>query len=195
MILWCADPLNFTIHKKGDRKDARNYRGISVINSISKLFDMVLCLRLERWFTPYREQAGAQRGRGCLEHVVTLHILTDLARKKRKRLFVTFIDFSKAYDLVPRHILIRTLKRLGCGMVMLVDIGAMYSLTESVIGTALFATNLGIRQGSPTSCLLFVIYVNDLIKLVKENCEDDGFLKWLHVLILMNDTVMLSSSR
>ncbi len=48
---------------------------------------------------------------------------------------------------------------------------------------------------SPTSCLLFVIYVNDLIKLVKENCEDDGFLKWLHILILMDDTVLLSTSR
>ncbi len=80
-------------------------------------------------------------------------------------------------------------------MVMLGIIGAMYSVTESVIGTAVFATTLGVRQGSPTSCLLFVIYVNDLIKLVKENCEDDGFLKWLHILILMDDTVLLSTSR
>ncbi len=71
----------------------------------------------------------------------------------------------------------------------------MYSVTETVISTAVFTTTLGVRQGSPTSCLLFVIYVNDLIKLIKENCEDDGFLKWLHVLILMDDTVLLSTSR
>ena len=154
----------FTIFKKGDRKDAKNYRGISIINSIAKLFDMVLCSRLEQWFTPYREQAGAQKGRGCLEHIVTLRILTDLAKKKKKKLFVTFIDFSQAYDLVPRHILIRILKRLGCGAVMLAVIAAMYSVTESVIGTAVFTVTMGVRQGSPTSCLLFVLYVNDLIK-------------------------------
>ena len=34
-----------------------------------------------------------------------------------------------------------------------------------------------------------------MIKLIKENCENDGFVKWLHVLILMDDTVLLSTSR
>ena len=36
----------FTIFKKGSRSDANNYRGISVINSITKLFDSILCCRL-----------------------------------------------------------------------------------------------------------------------------------------------------
>lgn len=36
----------FNIFKKGNRRDTKNYRGISVINSIAKLFDMV-CTRLE----------------------------------------------------------------------------------------------------------------------------------------------------
>ncbi len=118
-------------------------------------------------------------------------ILTDLARKKKRKLFVIFIDFSRAYDLVPRHMLMRILKRLGCGVIMLAIIGAMYSVTESVIGTAVFAATFGVRQGSRTSCLLFILYVNDLIKLIIDNCRDDGFLKWLH----RDDTVLLSTSR
>ena len=138
----------FTIFKKGDRKDTKNCRGISIINSIDKLFDMVICLRLEQWFTPYRDQAGAQKRRGCLEYIVTLRILTDLARKKKKKLFVTLIDLSQTYDLVPKHMLIRLLKRLGCGAVMLAVIAAMYSVTESVIGTVVFTATLGVRQGS-----------------------------------------------
>ncbi len=108
---------------------------------------------------------------------------------------MAFIDFSKACDLVPRHILVRILKRLGCGMIMLSAICAMYSVTDSVIGTVVFAVTMGVCQGSPTLCLLFILYVNNLITMIKDNCGDDGFLKWLHVLILMENTVLLSTSR
>ncbi len=35
------------IFKKGDKNDVTNYRGISIINSMAKLYDMVLCSRLK----------------------------------------------------------------------------------------------------------------------------------------------------
>ena len=87
------------------------------------------------------------------------------------------------------------LKRLGCGAVMLAALIAMYHATHYVIGTAIITATVGVRQGSPTSCILFVLFVNDLIKLIKDNCGLDGFLSWLHVLVLMDDTVILSTSR
>lgn len=37
-----------TIFKKGDRKNPGNYRGINIMSSIAKLYDMVLCCRLEQ---------------------------------------------------------------------------------------------------------------------------------------------------
>ncbi len=86
--LWMKAKFH-TLFKKGDRKDTKNCRGISVINSVSELLDMVLCSRLGMWFTPCREQAGAQKGRGCTEDVITLRILTDIARRKKKKLLVT----------------------------------------------------------------------------------------------------------
>ena len=87
------------------------------------------------------------------------------------------------------------MKRLGCGAVMLLALISMYKTTQSIIGTALVTTCMGVRQGSPTSCLLFVLFVNDLIKLFKERCGPDGFLAWLHLLVFMDDTVILSTSR
>ena len=105
------------------------------------------------------------------------------------------MDFSQAYDRVPRFMLFCVLKRLGCGMVMLSALVAMYQVTQSVIGAAIITAAIGVRQGSPTSCLLFVIYINDLIKMLKEGCSSDGFLSWLHVLVMMDDTVLLSTSR
>ena len=149
----------------------------------------------QSWFTPYREQAGSQKGRGCLEHIVTLRLLTDFAKKKKCKLFVTFVDFAQAYDLVPRQILFKILQRLGCGGVMLAAIIAMYRITDSILGTVLIPATIGVRQGSPTSCLLFILYVNDFIKLVKESCAPDGFLSWLHLLVMMDGTVLLATSR
>ena len=77
---------------------------------------------------------------------------------------------------------------------MMCALVVMYRLTQSLIGTTLITFALGVRQGSPTSCLLFIIFVNDLIKLIKEGCDPDGFLAWLHVLVLMDDTVLLSTT-
>ena len=83
----------------------------------------MLCGRLENSFTPYREQAGAQKGRGCIEHIVTLRLLTGYAKKKKHNLFVTLVDFSQAYDLAPNHILFEVLKRLGYGVVISATLG------------------------------------------------------------------------
>ena len=124
-----------------------------------------------------------------------LRLLCDMARRKKLKLYVTFIDFSQAYDRVPRHVLCNVLRRLGCGSVMLCALIAIYTLTESWLGTVLILMTVGVRQGSPTSCLLFTVLVNDLIKMVKEGCELDGFLQWLHILVLMDDTVLLSTTR
>ncbi len=157
-----------TLFKKGNRMDANNYRGITIINSLAKLYDRVLCDRLNLWFSPPREQAGAQRKRGCVEHIVTLRLLIDMAKRKRKKLFVTFVDFSKAYDLVPRNILFNVLKRIGCGRIMLSALVAMYRVTQCVIGAAVMTATRGVRQGSPTSCFLFV---NELVRMVKSVCK------------------------
>ncbi len=85
--------------------------------------------------------------------------------------------------------------RMGCRAVMVAAQVAMYRETYSVVGAAIVTATVGVRQGSPTSCLLFVLLVNDLIRLLKERCGPDGFLSWLHVLMLMDDTVLLSTTR
>ena len=117
--------------------------------------------KIGKWFKPYREQAGSQAGSGCQEHLVTLQLLTDVARRKKIKLFITFVDFTRAYDKVPRNTLFYILKRLGCGTVMLFAITAMYKVTECMVGTAIVTASVGVRQGRSTSCLLFFIFIND----------------------------------
>ncbi len=183
------------IHKKGNKRLPYNYRGINVINCLAKLFDLILSSRLSSWFVPFREQAGSQKGQGCIEHIVIVRLVMDLAKKKKYKLFVTFVDITMAYDRVPRCVLFRFLKRIGCRTLMLARLLSMYAVTHSVVGTAVVGFAIGVRQGSPTSCILSIIIVNNLIALVKNDCDLHGFLLWLHMLELMNDTVLLSTTR
>ena len=182
------------LFKKGDRLSCDNYRGINVINSVAKIYDYVIYNRLSKWWQPDREQAGAQPSRGCTEHLVTLRLLIDFCKNHKKKLFIAFIDFSKAYDRVPRNLLINVLKKLGCGLIMITALISMYTVTHSILGVAVISAVVGVRQGSPTSCFLFIVYVNVLIRNIKAT-RPDSFLEWLHVLMLMDDTVIFATTR
>ena len=152
---WAYSRLSM-LFKKGDFMNCNNYRGISVINCISKIYDYILYNRLSMWFTPHREQAGAQPKRGCIEHIVTLRLIIDMCFRKKWKLFIAYIDFSKAYDRVSRNKLMLRLKRLGCGFMMLFPIAAMYKVTKSILGIAVITAVIGVRQGSPTSCFCLI---------------------------------------
>ena len=78
---------------------------------------------------------------------------------------------------------------------MLAPLVAMYRQTDSILGTTLITIMLWLRQGLPTFCILYTIFVNDLITLLKQGCDNDGVLSWLHTLIVMNDTVLLATNR
>ena len=170
------------VFKKGNRMLCRNYRGISVIESLAKVYDYILYNRLSRWFTPDREQAGAQPKRSCMEHIMTLRLLINYSILKRLKLFITFVDYSQAYDRVPRKIMLKLLIRLGCGAATICALVAMYSSTQNILGSVIVTSTSGVRQGSPTSCFLFILFVNVLIRMIKERCRPDGFLRWLHIL-------------
>lgn len=43
----------------------------------------------------------------------------------------------------------------------------------------------GVEQDSPTLCLLFVIFVDKSIKMIKDRFQDDVFFKWPHELVFM----------
>ena len=144
----------------------KNYRGIAINDILFRLFDSILRRRLSMWYNPSKEQAGSQKGRSCIDHILTIRLLIDHAKKARIKLYILFIDFEKAYDKVPRVKLIEE--------------------------SANIYTNKGVKQESATSCILFVLYVD---RMIKEYFEMDGYLGALHILMLMDDTVLLSTSK
>ena len=82
------------------------------MDTMAKLYDYLLYNRLRQWYKPDREQAGAQEKRGCLEHIVTLRLIINTCIKKKLPLFVVYVDFSKAYDMMPRTLFLEVLMKL-----------------------------------------------------------------------------------
>ena len=78
---WASAKL-VIVFKKEKRKDVKINRGITIMNSIAKLYDMVLYLRLKQCFNPHREQAGSQK-KSSLEHITAFRLLCDMARRKK----------------------------------------------------------------------------------------------------------------
>ena len=183
------------LFKSGNRLCCGNYRGISIMDTLAKIYDKMILNRLTLWMSIDKCQAGAQKGRGCIEQIMSLRLLIDMAKFKKRKLYILFIDFSKAYDKVPRNKLIEYLKSIGCGRVMLYALRNMYKTTYNVLNSTAISTSTGVRQGAPTSCLLFITYVDKMIKMIKEKVPTDGYLGNLHALMLMDDTVILATSR
>ena len=184
----------FNIYKKGDRLLADNYRGISVMAAVSKLYDTILTSRLKLWHNPCIEQAGAQRERGCQEQILTLRLLIDVAIKKKRTLYVAFVDYAKAYDRVDRQKLFGYLDARGCGTRFLRALQASYVMSKGQIGSETFPTCAGVRQGATSSCPLFTMFIEPTIEKVNE-FGTDGWLGETHILLLMDDTAVVASSR
>ena len=77
---------------------------------------------------------------------------------------------------------------------MLCALMNMYSLTTSILGSVVITCTIGVCQGSSTSMFLFII-CRCAIRMLKERSPLDGFLSWLHVLMLMDNMVTLATSR
>ena len=95
---------------KGSAGDPSNYRGISLLSCMCKLFTSVLSQRLYRFAENFEvlgaEQAGFRKNHSTVDHLFVLNTLIELYCKQiKKPLYCAFVDYSKALDLVPRVLL------------------------------------------------------------------------------------------
>ncbi|KAJ8024120.1 hypothetical protein HOLleu_36756 [Holothuria leucospilota] len=76
---------------KGSPKDVDNYRGITLLSSIGKLFTSILNDRIMNYMqvTGFLgdEQAGFRKGHSTLDHIFVLHTVIDLYLREKKRIF------------------------------------------------------------------------------------------------------------
>ena len=154
-----------------------DFRGISVVSAAYKAMCKIVQVHLEfveRQQLLAEEQGGFRKGRGCRDQMVTLHLLGQIRMiTKKKGMFASFIDLSKAYDRVDRTKLWRCLVEKGLSGRMIDFLKAAYLgiRCEVKVGdefSDLFEVTTGLRQGCILSPLLFSLYINSFVDCLKE---------------------------
>ena len=159
------------IHKKGSVDSPENYRGVTLLSTLGKLFTKILNSRLTEWAENYgvyiEAQAGFRSKMGTTDNIFVLHGLITHLINEGKKLYCAFVDFRKAFDFVNRDILWFKLIKIGVRGKILNVMRGMYSSVKSRVKyqnelSSEFECYLGVRQGECLSPFLFSMYINDI---------------------------------
>ena len=168
------------IHKGGGKTkdEIGNYRPISIMNILAKVFGMTINEKLMTWAEQYRiwgeEQSGFRKGRGGLENVYVIKEIIERNRKQGTELYLIFLDLEKAFDTVNRQKLMRLLTHIGVDEKIIEVIKQMYienkmKFTLGNVSTAWLENNVGVRQGCVMSPTLFNIYLEELLVRIRKS--------------------------
>ena len=159
------------VYKKGNAQNVENYRPISVLPNLAKLFESLIYNQISRYFYSRGLMSNRQSGFRPLYSCTTLLLhITDYilsAFEGRKNVLAMFFDLSKAFDTLNHSLLLCKLTNYGC------DSGAINLLTSYLSGRTFSvkvaehlseskALCCGVPQGSVLGPFLFLVYVNDM---------------------------------
>ena len=155
-----------------------NYRGISLLCTLSKIFCSILNSRLNKWADEKEllsdGQLGFRKGNRTSDALIIMHNVIDFyCQKRKKSLFGCFVDFQKAFDTIPRDKLLCKLSKLGINGKMFDILNSMYSVNSAAFKinggmTKEISINQGVKQGCVLSPTLFNLYMSDFEPSLKD---------------------------
>jgi hypothetical protein len=169
------------VFKKGDVNEPKNYRGISLVSHVGKLFTGLLNKRFLKWAEQHNiltdAQFGSRPGFGTTDAIFALLSLITSKLRKGKRLYCCLVGYTRAFDSVTHSKLWQTLVRCGITGKLLTVIRSMYDKIQSCIKlngkcSDFFKCSNGLIHGESLSRLLYSLHVNDMeVELIKQNCK------------------------
>ena len=169
------------IHKKGNRQEPTNYRGIALTDVIGKIFTKILNERLVSWAEKngkFKEaQCGYRHKRLTVNHIFCLMgAIQKYINKKKGRLFCLYIDFSAAFDTVRHDMLWYVLMKQDIHGNLLKTLQSMCEKLQSSVQvtngiTQYFKGENGTKQGCMISSSLLRLFLNELYEMFEQECQ------------------------
>ena len=140
------------------------------------MFKKVINNRLDRWAGNIEAQVGFCKIMRKVDAIFVLHELIQNLINKNKKLYCSFIDFTKAFDYLVRDAIWFKLLKYGIRGKMHDIIKSIYNNFKSRVKfenkhSDTFTCSLGVRQGESLSTFLFSMYLND----IKEHFVLNGY--------------------
>jgi sorting nexin-29 len=164
------------IHKKGDKIDCNNYRGISLLSTAYKILSNILLARLTAYVNEIigDHQCGFRCNRSTTDQIFYIRQILEKKWEYNGLVHQLFIDFKKAYDSVKREVLYNILLKFGTpkNLVRLIKLTLNGTYKKVRVGKFLsdtFSIQNGPKQGEALSPLLFSFDLEHAIRKVQEN--------------------------
>ena len=194
---------------KGDKFVCSNFRGISLLSVVGKLYGRVLIRRVREGTEGVirEEQGGFQKGKGCVDQIFAVRQICEKFVEKGREVFWAFMDLEKAYDRIDRDGMWHMLSLYGVGGKLLKGVKSFYVDSRACVrvGSGVsdwFPVKVGLRQGCVMSPWLFNVYMDGVVREVSRGVLrrgvrmlNDEVGDWcINQLLFADDTALVAES-
>ena len=168
--------------KKGDLGLAKNYRGITLTSIAAKIYNALLRNRIVPQIDKIlgKNQNGFRRNRSTTSQILTIRRILEGVRAKNLQATWLFVDFTKAFDSIPRGKMEPILLAYGLpeetvAAIMILSRNTKVKVRSPDGDTEYFDIVAGVLQGDTLAPYLFIICLDYILRTSINNITENGF--------------------